>query len=101
MTAKQKQTGSTVSEHGSVVRVFHPNADTWMDVDADKTGQWLDSGWTESAGSHNRVNTYPALRDTDAKLAEVELATQGEAVALAAAAEAESAARANGLDVQL
>lgn len=95
-----KSKSSTTSEHGSVARLFHPYADTWMDVEVGKEGDWLASGWTDGPNPHNRVTTYPALRDTDAKLAEVERDAKATDAQEAADAEAIAAAQASGINVE-
>lgn len=65
MARKAPAKGDWTSENGSVVRVFHPDANTYMDVRnaPDALQPWLDSGWEESPGEHIDADGFPAIYD--------------------------------------
>ena len=60
---------SYTSELGSQQRVFHPSANTYMDVDPEKAEEWTDAGWETKPGDHIDSESFPELRDTDAAVA--------------------------------
>lgn len=46
----------------TIVRVFHPELDSYHDVPADDEGEWLEAGWKKSPGENNHVAAYPHIQ---------------------------------------